>query len=231
MQNEPLVAILHYPDNLLKIVYVACRTCYSPKPSEELWRDDVSDEKMLPLVSTILSSGHMSTIEHCNVVFAISNVTRACTHQLVRHRHVSFSQKSQRYVKEKGDFDYIMPQAVAQSQFALRFAAMMNQTAEFYREMIEGGIAAEDARAVLPNAATSSLVMTTNLRELITMANLRLCTRAQREIRVMVKKMCELVIERDPWLSKWLVPKCEKLGYCDERESCGRYPLRGDAMK
>jgi len=226
MQNEPSVAILHYPDQLLKIVYTACRTCYSPKPSEELWNESVQEDKMVSLVSSILEAGHMSTIEHCTVVFALSNVSRACTHQLVRHRHVSFSQKSQRYVKEKGDFDYIVPEAIARSQFAPRFTSLMSEISAFYREMVGEGIAAEDARAVFPNAAASSLVMSTNMRELISIANLRLCTHAQLEIRILVKKMCDIVVGRDPWLAKWLVPKCVRNGYCDERTSCGRYPRR-----
>lgn len=226
MQNGASVIIIQYPQNLLKTVYTACRTCYSEKDADGIWQDDISEEKMLALVTTILDSGHMSVIEHCHVVFAISGLTRACTHQLVRHRHVSFSQKSQRYVREKGEFEYMIPRAIEASAHAQDFKEMMSRIAELYAAMIGSGIAPEDARSILPNAATSSMVMSTNLRELIHIANLRLCTRAQYEIRMLIGKICDLVIERDPWLGKWLVPKCVKLGYCDERVSCGRYPTR-----
>ena len=177
-------------------------------------------KKMLKLIERVISSGHYSTIEHIQVSFAISNVSRACTHQFVRHRHVSFSQKSQRYVKEKGQFDYIVPPTVAKNpELLAKYEDFMAKTADFYSEMTEAGIPAEDARFVLPNAAASSMVASLNLRELIHIANIRLCTRAQYEIRVMVKMMCEELLKEEPWLVPYLVPKCERLGYCDEDKS------------
>ena len=91
-----------------------------------------------------------------------------------------------------------------------------------YQEFVEAGIPAEDARFVLPNATASSMVASLNLRELIHLANLRLCTRAQYEIRTLVKLMCDELIKEEPWLKPYLVPKCERLGYCDEDKSCGR---------
>ena len=102
----------------------------------------------------------------------------------------------------------------------------MGKTAEFYEKMIAQGIPAEDARFVLPNAATSSLVVSLNLREMIHLANIRLCTNAQQEIRMTVKKMCDAVIEKDSWLGEYLVPKCEVSGSCDEIRSCGRKPKK-----
>ena len=98
----------------------------------------------------------------------------------------------------------------------------MSKISEQYQEFVEAGIPAEDARFVLPNAAASSLVASLNLRELIHLANLRLCTRAQYEIRSMVKAMCDALIAEEPWLKEYLVPKCERLGFCDEDKSCGR---------
>ena len=90
--------------------------------------------------------------------------------------------------------------------------------------MINEGIKKEDARAILPNACTTSLIMSLNLRELIHIANLRLCSRAQSEIRQLIKGMCELVIEREPFLADYLVPKCVFLGYCKEEKTCGKMP-------
>ena len=94
----------------------------------------------------------------------------------------------------------------------------------FYFQFIEAGIPAEDARAVLPNAAATSIVASLNLREMIHIANLRLCSRAQYEIRSMVKAMCDELIKSEPWLKPYLVPKCERYGFCDEDKSCGRKP-------
>ena len=102
----------------------------------------------------------------------------------------------------------------------------MGEISKLYCEFTEAGIPAEDARAVLPNAAATSLVASLNLRELIHIANLRLCTRAQYEIRCMVKAMCDAIIAEEPWLKAYLVPKCEIKGYCDEIRGCGRKPQK-----
>ena len=210
----------------MKTIFLACRTCYSADYPINIWENATDDEKMLKLVKRVLASGHHSTIEHCQYVFTISGVSRACTHQLVRHRHMSFSQKSQRYVTEKGQFEYITPNTIKKAGLETEYDEFMSKTAEFYEKMINQGIPAEDARFILPNAATSSLVASLNLREFIHLANIRLCTNAQHEIRVMVKKMCDLAMEKDPWLAEYLVPKCEAAGHCDEIRGCGRKPQK-----
>ena len=110
--NKPVVNLISKPENMLKTVYTACRTCYSADYPINIYNSTDDEEKMLKLIERVISSGHFSTIEHIQISFAIANVSRACTHQLVRHRHMSFSQKSQRYVKEKGQFDYIIPPTI-----------------------------------------------------------------------------------------------------------------------
>lgn len=221
-----LVNLLSSPENVLKTIYTSCRTCYSADFPVNIWDKDFSEENMLKLVKKVLSSGHHSTIEHCNFVFSISGVSRACTHQLVRHRHISFSQKSQRYVTEKGQFEYLVPPTVEKTELKQEYDEMMKQISEFYAKMVEQGIPAEDARFILPNATTSSLVASLNLREFIHLANLRLCTNAQHEIRNLVKKMCELAIQKEPWLAEYLIPKCEAVGFCNEIRSCGRKKIK-----
>ncbi len=224
--NKPQVKLISKPENMLKTVYTACRTCYSADTPLNIYEKDVDDEKMLNLIKRVIGSGHYSTIEHIQVSFAISNISRACTHQLVRHRHMSFSQKSQRYVQEKGQFDYLIPHTIEKNaELKEKFENFMNEIFQKYLEFIEAGIPAEDARAVLPNACSTSMVVSTNLRELIHVANLRLCTRAQYEIRMLIKGMCDALTEHEPWLKEYLVPKCERLGFCDEDKSCGRKPM------
>ena len=203
--NKPVVALISKPDNMLKTIYTACRTCYSADAPINIYENATDEEKMLKLIKRVIGSGHYSTIEHIQVSFAISNVSRACTHQLVRHRHMSFSQKSQRYVKEKGQFDYIIPPTIDKNpKLREKFIAFMGKISDQYQEFVEAGIPAEDARFVMPNAAASSLVASLNLRELIHLANLRLCTRAQYEIRCLIKGMCEALIEKEPWLKNTL---------------------------
>lgn len=222
-RKELEISLISIPANLIDVIYTACRTCYSADGAVEIYKNINPDsEKKLALIKKIIASGHYSTIEHIQVTFAINNISRAATHQLVRHRHMSFSQKSQRYVKES-DFDYVIPLEIEKdSELLKKFEEHMQAVSKLYSEFIEKGIKKEDARSILPNACASSIVCSLNLRELIHLANLRLCTRAQLEIRQVVKKMCNLIIEREPWLKEHLVPKCERLGYCDEDNSCGR---------
>lgn len=223
--NKPVVHLISKPENMLKTVYTACRTCYSADTPFNIYNSTDDEEKMLKLIERVISSGHYSTIEHIQVTFAISNVSRACTHQLVRHRHMSFSQKSQRYVKEKGEFDYLIPPTIERNpELKKKFTDFMEEISKLYCEFTEAGIPAEDARAVLPNAAATSIVASLNLREMIHIANLRLCSRAQYEIRKMVQAMCDELVAGEPWLKPYLVPKCERYGFCDEDKSCGRKP-------
>ncbi|MGN0018561.1 MAG: FAD-dependent thymidylate synthase [Candidatus Gastranaerophilaceae bacterium] len=223
--NKPEVKLISKPKNMLKTIYTACRTCYSADTPLNIYDKDVTEEKMLSLIKRVIGSGHYSTIEHIQVSFAISNISRACTHQLVRHRHMSFSQKSQRYVEEKGQFEYLIPHTIENNEeLKAKFENYMQQISNMYLELTQAGIPAEDARAVLPNACSTSMVVSTNLRELIHVANLRLCTRAQYEIRMLISGMCNALIEKEPWLKEYLVPKCERLGFCDEDKSCGRKP-------
>ena len=230
--NKPEVKLISKPNNLLKTIYTACRTCYSADTPINIYDTADDEEKMLKLISRVLSSGHYSTIEHIQISFAISNVSRACTHQLVRHRHMSFSQKSQRYVKEKGQFDYIIPPTIEKNpELKEKFEQFMSDISNKYQEFVEAGIPAEDARFVLPNATASSMVASLNLREMIHLANLRLCSRAQYEIRTLVKMMCDELSKQEPWLKDYLVPKCVRLGFCDEDKCCGRMPKREDLLK
>ena len=94
--NKPVVKLISKPDNMLRTIYTAARTCYSADTPINIYDKAEDEEKMLNLIERVVGSGHYSVIEHIQVSFAISNVSRACTHQLVRHRHMSFSQKSQR---------------------------------------------------------------------------------------------------------------------------------------
>lgn len=230
--NKPEVKLISKPNNLLKTIYTACRTCYSADTPINIYDTADDEEKMLKLISRVISSGHYSTIEHIQISFAISNVSRACTHQLVRHRHMSFSQKSQRYVKEKGQFDYIIPPTIEKNpELKEKFEQFMSDISNKYQEFVEAGIPAEDARFVLPNATASSMVASLNLREIIHLANLRLCSRAQYEIRTLVKMMCDELSKQEPWLKDYLVPKCVRLGFCDEDKCCGRMPKREDLLK
>ena len=149
-----------------------------------------------------------------------------CTHQLIRHRICNISQQSQRYVEFKdGIFEYVTPSKIKNNEEALKvFEDTMGTLSEAYKKLVDLGLPAEDARAVLPNACATNLTWSCNLRELMHVCNERLCTCAQQEIRQLVTEIKNATIKQLPFMKPYLVPKCEMLGYCNEnpKRSCGR---------
>ena len=206
----------------LPLIYTACRTCYSELEPQDIFDratdGRVTPEKQQELVRRVIESGHGSTIEHIVFTFAISGVTRTLSHQLVRHRAgLAFDQQSQRYLKYK-EPSYMVPGTIADAEPGLRdrFLDEMQGSLSFYEELLDAGIPGEDARFVMPNATRTNLVMTANLRALIHMSGLRLCTMAQWEFRRLFQLVRHEVFKVSPFLGSFLAPKCVPLGYCDE---------------
>jgi thymidylate synthase (FAD) len=204
------------------LIYTACRTCYSELEPDEIFRraagGQIDAAKMQRLISGVVESGHGSTIEHVVFTFGISGVSRTLSHQLVRHRAgVAFDQQSQRYVAFKGAAT-MLPGTIAEADPALRerYEEQVAGSLALYGELLAAGIPGEDARFVFPNATRTNLVMTANLRALIHMAGLRLCTMAQWEIRRLFQLIRHEVFAVSPFLGSFLAPKCVPLGYCDE---------------
>lgn len=225
---------------ILPKIYVACRTCYSERSPHDLWTEAatrrVPEKKMVSLVERVIESGHTSTLEHVNFTFLIEGVSRTLTHQLVRHRvGTAFEQQSQRYVKYKHPV-FVTPNSVQRLDPAREIAeAAIDDSRRAYDALVALGVPAEDARFYFLNAITSSLVFSVNLRQLIHMMGLRLCTMAQWEIRRLHVLMRKEVVAVAPWLARHLQPKCVPLGYCDEMgnkdEHCKVRPYRDNVLK
>ena len=215
------VKLFNDTKELIDIIYTAARTCYfegSPIDMyDNAWR--LEREKKIKLIEDCIKRNHLSVLEHAQLTFGISGISRACSHQLVRHRHCSFSQQSQRYVNLKDKAEYVTPESLKNN---LLFDKTLRDITTCYEVLIEIGIKPEDARAILPNACCTNLVMSCNLRELFHICNERLCAKAQSEIRAVVKAMKDEVIYQLPFLIPYLQPKCEKFGYCTESKTCGR---------
>jgi thymidylate synthase (FAD) len=232
-------ATLLFPDReiverfYVPIIYTACRTCYSEQDPDVIFEralaGDFDPLKMQKLISSVIESGHGSTIEHIVFTFGISGVSRTLSHQLVRHRAgVAFDQQSQRYVKFKGAAT-MLPHSIAEGDPALRgaYEEQVTSSLDLYGEMLAAGVPGEDARFVFPNATRTNLVMTTNLRALIHMSGLRLCTMAQWEIRRLFQLIRHEIFSVSPFLGSFLAPKCVPLGYCDEfNNRDGHCPIR-----
>ncbi|WP_045210849.1 FAD-dependent thymidylate synthase [Desulfonatronovibrio magnus] len=233
------VKLLSGTPSAVSLIYAAFRQCYSPGFAGELWPQllsgDVSQEKQADFIGKILESGHDSPVEHVCYTFAVQGISRALTHQLVRHRIASYSQQSQRYVDAQ-DFQYILPPAIAAVPEAKqRFEQFMGEVGRVYSDLQSmltksgrGAKANEDARFVLPQAAESKVVMTMNCRSLIHFFELRCCRRAQWEIRKMAWKMLKILRMELPVIFSKAGPRCERLSYCPEGKkfTCGKMPLK-----
>jgi thymidylate synthase (FAD) len=184
------VTLIQATPNPIETISQIASICYDSDPKNPLG-----------LVKHLYRNGHHSVFEHIYFTFKIEGISRACSHQLVRHRHCSFTQRSQRYCDEE-DFDYVIPDTID----ADRFSMDINDITTWYNEYQFENVPNEDARYILPNACVTELYLSCNLRELIHMCNERLCSRAQWEIRDLVKEMKSLVT---PELHFMLVPKCK----------------------
>lgn len=219
------VELLQYPENPERAVATAARLCYAPVGAAELM-DTMPENRVNSVLSTIMKSGHFSTLEHVSYTFAVDGVSRALTHQLVRHRLASFNQQSQRYVKFTDGVSTVKPHTVEESEEASRvFDEAISSVIEGYRKLLDMGIPAEDARYLLPNAAETKIVITMNIRELLHFFSLRCCNRAQWEIRELAHKMLELVRPTAPYIFMDAGAPCVR-GNCPEgKMTCGNpYP-------
>ncbi len=145
-----------------------------------------------------IREGHESIVEHCCATFEISDISRACSHQLVRHRLASYSQESQRYVSME-EPEWVLPPSVADDPAALAvWQSFAGEVTATYRALREQGVRKEDARFVLPNATSTRIIMTANLRELLHLFRVRISHAAQWEIRAVAVQMLELLYPHVP---------------------------------
>lgn len=249
--TKPKVEIISHTQCPYDVISVAAKTCYSSMDLDDLMRK-FTDAERLKLIKSLEDSKHESPFEHVSITFAISNISRACSHQLVRHRIASFSQRSQRYVDETG-FNYFVPVNINSSKNIKEYYThFMNKVGVIYEELKEDllnyfieeyrkvqnkepdtthirafkKMAGEEARYVLPNACSTQLVMTMNVRSLWNFFNLRCCNRAQAEINELAWEMLRQCKKRWPLLFEHAGPDCMN-GICKEKPgfSCGRPPF------
>lgn len=201
--------------NPMAIVERCASVCYDSEPDFDKFR----------IAKGCAKTGHMSVFEHAYFTFRVAEISRACLAQLTRHRHFSPSVRSQRYCDES-TIGCIIPPTVTEEQYDILMQSY-SDSIDKYAFLTSSGMAKEDARMVLPNAAETELYMSMNARALIEASHLRLCNRAQEEIRTMFGKMKKEVEQVSPEIAEMMVPKCEvnpSYPFCTERESCGKHP-------
>jgi thymidylate synthase (FAD) len=172
-----------------RVCAAAARLTHSNLAGEKLV-EQMNDEEISRLLTSVMKLGHTSVVEHASFTFSIEGISRACSHQLVRHRIASYSQQSQRYVKPSESF--VLPPKIAENEKADEiFQEALQKCSETYQRLIELGIPKEDARYIMPNATKTNIMVTMNARTLINFFSLRLEKDAQWEIRTLAKKMLE----------------------------------------
>jgi thymidylate synthase (FAD) len=210
------VKLLRYTADAELLCGTAAQTTIkSGKPSEIL--EEIDSETAKRKIKMVTGYGHASVIEHASFTFSLEDVSRAMTHQLVRHRIASYTQQSQRYVTYDTLEKYVTPPSITDNDEAKKtFDDTLEKISETYQKLLKIGIPKEDARFILPNAAKTNIIVTMNARELRHFFNLRCCARAQWEIIEVAVEMLKQAKKAAPALFENCGPTCVELGYCTE---------------
>lgn len=200
------------------------------------WGADVSNnEKNYKRGLDCIKSGHGRVMEYVNVEMIIDGYSAKVLREYYTHIGGSPSrlQASTRYIDySKGNgFDYVTPQSISKDEdVAATWHSVMRYVNTNIQHLINNGVPIEDATMLLPLAYSSKMVDKRNLRSLVDMSRVRMCSRAYHEYRKMFNDICNALREySDEW--KWIVDnlfhaKCDEVGYCTEAKSCGRKPKK-----
>ena len=179
----------------LNITELATRVCYK---SEDKMKEGSAEK----LIKGIIKSKHFGCLEHVNLTVKFI-CDRACSHQLVRHRLMSFNQKSQRYCKED-NLEVIKPEGLENTSLWLESC---RQAENAYAELIRRGEKPEVARGVLPNSTATEIYATANIREWRHFFELRCDKTAQKDIRMLALELLCQMFEKYPVFFEDLVGK------------------------
>jgi thymidylate synthase (FAD) len=217
------VKLIGFTPNPEKLPAMAAKLTHSKTKPEDL--DKSSEKELRAILEHVLKMGHTSVIEHTCFTFAISDVSRSLTHQLVRHRIASYAQQSQRYVDLK-EPNYVTPPKISKNKNMKKaYDETMKNIWREYNKLLELGIPPEDSRFVLPNAACTNIIVTMNARSLLNFFELRCCQHAQWEIRQLANKMLKEVKKVAPTIFKKAGPACKSKKICPEnKKDCPLYP-------
>jgi len=217
------VKLIGYTPNPEKLPAMAALLTHSKVKPETL--DKTSGKEQSAVLEQVLKLGHTSVIEHASFTYAISDVSRSLTHQLVRHRIASYSQQSQRYVN-LNEPNYVIPPSIEKNKKMKKaYEETMETIWAYYNKLLDLKIPAEDARYVLPNGACTNIMVTMNARSLLNFFELRCCLHAQWEIRQLANKMLQEAKKVAPLIFKNAGPSCKTKQICSEnKKNCPLYP-------
>ena len=226
-RSEMKVVLVRHTLSPEEVVALGARLCYSKARVDDLL-ERVEAKDQTDFVHKIMSMGHDSVLEHASFTFGIEGVSRTLLAQITRHRVASFSVQSQRYVSYESGFGYIVPPKIealgedAVAEFEQQMATIHQWYTDWQKKLGTGEGGNEDARFVLPGACETRMMVTMNVRELRHFFSMRMCSRAQWEIRALAAEMHRLCMEVAPTLFENAGPGCLR-GACPEGEkTCGK---------
>lgn len=244
------VTLLAYTPEPMRVMTAGALLCYSKGGPEDAWERAANLDRQSRLLTQCIEMDHGSVLEHASFTFGIEGISRACSHQLVRHRLCSFSQQSQRYVDLSEDCweggNFVVPESLAKPLDGQVLPGEPEWIEDFLGDIphdythlqriaemrgLRGEEVNQDARYILPNACKTNLIWTLNFRQLLHVGHVRLCQRAQWEIREMMEQVRSAMLAvhsiEVSWLASYLYPACQFLGYCPQGErGCGDYPTK-----
>ncbi|MDR1784148.1 MAG: FAD-dependent thymidylate synthase [Endomicrobium sp.] len=205
-----------------KMCAIAASLCYSSVDIDKVSKRFKRNDEIKKILRKVVLAGHYSVLEHASFTFGVESVSRSLLAQLTRHRIASFSVQSQRYVKFSNDIEFIIPDAIKKNKsFLKKYSDILKKIRLLYKEFLDAGILAEDARYILPLASPTKLIITMNARELRHFFSLRCCNRSQSEIRSMACSMLDIVRKKVPELFFNAGPRCVRKK-CKEVSPCGK---------
>jgi thymidylate synthase (FAD) len=192
----PLRRVLHEEEPSSSVVSPECLVEYAGRLC---YRSEDRLGHSTRFIAARVGEGHESIIEHLSFTFLIEGISRACSHQLVRHRLASYSQESQRYCEMRREDEMVIPPDVKANAESLRlWQEAADGLRSAYERFRQSGVRKEDARFLLPNAMATRIVVTMNARSLRHFLHVRLPRNAQWEIRAVAMKMLEAVVALAP---------------------------------
>lgn len=203
------VNLMSYTPDALNLLLRTKNTRLTNNDDPVDWSEEKRAEHLRYMLTTIKSSW-----EFVDYTFEITGVTRAFTHELVRHRHGSYAQQSQRVVDVR-DSEVIMPASIANTHAAPEAwneaVASMKET---YGALMDAGIPTQDARGLVPTNISTNIVAKFSLRSLHEMAKIRLCTRATGEFQDVMRAMKDEVVSVHQWAVPFINVQCVADGTC-----------------
>ena len=227
------VEIVAYTPNPEATVAIAARTCFSDQDYCSI-EGQLSEHDVERILATVIAKGHHSVLEHASFTLAISGISRVVSHQLVRHRIASYSQLSQQR-SDASELAFVVPPDVRKDpDFAGEYRDLMVRCQEFYKRLVEHGIALGTARYVLPSGFTTRIVMTMNARSLFNLIAQRECAVEEWEFRQLASLIHRHLMTVAPGIFRYAGTGCETHSICPEGEvglDCGRASKTGAAVE